>query len=121
MGRCCTTSLGRQTCEEHPRLSSSGFERISVKQDRTKHPDTSDVEGTVSRSHITNAYQKDIDQSPDAQASKAEQLAQTFSPLAQIKPISSKTSKCDAAQRAETQAETLPEHQQLLPCQWGLT
>lgn len=63
---------------------------------RYQGPDTSDVEGTVSRTHIANAYQEDIDQSPDAQASKAEQLAQTFPPLAQVEPVSSKTPKCDA-------------------------
>lgn len=70
----------------------------------TKGPDTSDVEGTVSRTHIANADQEDVDQSPDAQAPEAEQLAQTFSPLAQVEPVRSKTSKCDATQRAETQA-----------------
>lgn len=67
---------------------------------RYQGPDTSDVEGTVSRTHIANAYQEDIDQSPDAQASKAEQLAQTFPPLAQVEPVSSKTPKCDATKES---------------------
>lgn len=58
----------------------------------------SNVERAVSRPHITNPYQENVDQSPDAQASKAEQLAQTFSPLAQIKAVRPEPSKCDAAQ-----------------------
>lgn len=61
----------------------------------------SDVERTVSRSHITNPYQKNIYQSPNAQASKAEQFAQTLSPLAQIKPICPKTTECNATERHE--------------------
>lgn len=61
----------------------------------------SDVERTVSRSHITDPYQKNIYQSPNAQASKAKQFAQTLSPLAQIKPIRPKTTERNATERHE--------------------
>lgn len=61
----------------------------------------SDVEGTVSRPHVTNPYKENVYQSPDAQASEAEQFAQTFSPLAQIKPVSSKAAQSDAEERKQ--------------------
>lgn len=66
--------------------------------------EASNVERAVSRSHIANPDQKNIDQSPDAQASKAEQLAQTFPPLAQIESIGPETSQGDAAQKRKQQA-----------------
>lgn len=62
----------------------------------------SDVERTVSGSHITDSYQKNIYQSPNAQASKAEEFAQTLSPLAQIKPICSEATERNATERCET-------------------
>ena len=61
----------------------------------------SDVERTISRSHVTDAYQENIYQSPNAQASEAKQFAQALSPLAQIKPIGSETTKRDATERDE--------------------
>lgn len=61
----------------------------------------SDVEGTVSRPHVTHPNEEDVYQSPDAQASEAEQFAQTFSPLAQIKPVGSEAAQCDAEERKQ--------------------
>lgn len=57
------------------------------------------VEGTIGRPHVTNPYEENVYQSPDAQASEAEEFAETFSPLAQIKPISSKATQRDAEER----------------------
>lgn len=59
------------------------------------------VEGAISRPHVTNPYEENIYQSPDAQTSKAEQFAQTFSPLAQIKPICSEATQRDAGERKQ--------------------
>lgn len=61
----------------------------------------SDVQRTVSWSHVTDANQKNIYQSPNAEASEAEQLAQTLPPLAQIKAIRPETTECNAAERHE--------------------
>lgn len=57
---------------------------------------TSDVQRTVGRSNITDSDQENIYQSPNAQTSKAEQLPQTLSPLAQVKPVCPKTTEGDA-------------------------
>lgn len=65
------------------------------------HSAASDVEGAVSRPHVTHPYEEDVYQSPDAQASEAEQFAQTFSPLAQIKPVGSKAAQRDAVDRKQ--------------------
>lgn len=74
----------------------------------------SDVERAVSRAHITHPYQEDVDQSPDAQASEAEELAQTFLPLAQIKPVGPEASKRDAAQKEEAEVSESQSRQLLL-------
>lgn len=42
----------------------------------------SDVEGAIGWPHIARPNQQHINQGPDAQATEAEQLAQTLSPLA---------------------------------------
>lgn len=70
----------------------------------------SDVEWTVSRSHITYPDQKNIYQSPNTQASKTEQFTQTLSPLAQIKSICPKTTECNATERDERKSKMLREH-----------
>lgn len=63
------------------------------------HSAASDVEGAVSRPHVAHPYEEDVYQSPDAQASEAEQFAQTFSPLAQIEAVGSKAAQRDAVER----------------------
>ena len=69
-------------------------------EDVTKQPCLqsfpSDVQRTISGSNIADPYQENIYQSPNAQASEAEQFAKTLSPLAQIEPICPETTKSDA-------------------------
>lgn len=97
--------FGQANVLRTPHLSSSIFESEQRETGRCKASThvcralASNVEGTVSRTHVTNPYQKNIDQSPDAQASEAEQFTQTFSPLTQIETVSPKASKCDATQK----------------------
>lgn len=114
MRTCCTASSVQANVLRTQHLRSA---RVKRKRAQTIQPclqrAASDVERTVSRSNITNSYQKNIDQSPNTQASETEQLAKTLSPLAQIKAICPKTAKCDAVQKkknTEAKSELLLEH-----------
>lgn len=78
-------------CEAEEGAQTAGQARL--------HSAASDVEGAVGRPHVAHPYEEDVYQSPDAQASEAEQFAQTFSPLAQIKPVGSKAAQRDAVER----------------------
>lgn len=84
---------------QHLRSARVKRKRAQTIQPCLRSAAASDVERTVSRSHITNSYQENINQSPDSQASETEELAKTLSPLAQIKAICPETAKCDATQK----------------------
>lgn len=89
---CTKVSLANVRRTQHLRYQ-RGKQCKAKERGTTTHviqSDASYVEGTVSRPHVTNPYEENVYQSPDAQASKAEQFAQTFSPLAQIKTIGPK-------------------------------
>lgn len=105
------TELGRANVLRTQHLRSQILERgkrceaeegaQTVRQARLQSA-ASDVEGAVSRPHVTHPYEEDVYQSPDAQASEAEQFAQTFSPLAQVKAVGSKAAQRDAEERKQT-------------------
>lgn len=61
----------------------------------------SDIEWSISGPHVTHSDEKDVDEGPDAQASKTEELAQSLSPLTQIKAVGSKPTQSDAAWNQE--------------------
>lgn len=98
------SEVGKANVLETHHLRSSVLERAakaSTNQPTRLRPRSfhSDVQRAIRRSHITNPNQKNIDQSPNTQAPEAEQLAQTLSPLAQIKTICTKTPECNATDR----------------------
>lgn len=94
MRTCRTAILGEQTCREH----TSDRRRRECK---TSGLFASDVQRTVGWSHVTNADQKHVYQSPNAQTAEAEQLPQTLSPLAQVEAICPETTERDATKTHE--------------------
>ena len=46
----------------------------------------SDVERAVGGSHVSDGDEDDVDQGPDTEASEAEQFADAFLPVTEIKP-----------------------------------
>lgn len=83
MRMCCAPCSAGKTCEEHS-ISDLRYSRgeSSVKRKRLHQPSTRhvssrmDVEGTVSRAHITHPYEENVGHGPDAQFLEAEQFAQ---------------------------------------------
>lgn len=57
---------------------------------------SSDVQRAICRPHVAHSNQQHIDQRPDAQPTKAEELPEAFSPLAKIEPVGSKPTQCNA-------------------------
>lgn len=49
----------------------------------------SDIERSISRPYVTHGDEEDVDEGPDAQSTKAEELAQSLPPLTQVKTVSS--------------------------------
>lgn len=56
----------------------------------------SDVERSISWPHVTHGDEEDVNEGPDAQSAETEELAQSLSPLTQIKAVGSKPTQSDA-------------------------
>lgn len=59
-------------------------------------PPRLNVQGAVRRPHVADSNQQDVYQRPYPQAAEAEELAEAFSPLAQVEPVRSEPSEGDA-------------------------
>lgn len=44
------------------------------------------IKRSISRAQIVNGYENNIDESPDSQSAKAEQLADSLLPVTQVEP-----------------------------------
>lgn len=62
----------------------------------------SDIERSISGPHVTHSNEEDVDEGPDAQSSETEELAQSLSPLSQIKAVCSEPTQRDAAWNRES-------------------
>lgn len=58
----------------------------------------SNVQRSIRRTHVTHSYQQNIDEGPDAQTTKTEELPQTFSPLTQIEAIRTEPTQSNAVE-----------------------
>lgn len=63
---------------------------------RVTPSEPSDVERAIGWPNIPHADQQNIDQSPDTQTAEAEELPQTFPPLAQIEAVRTEAAQRDA-------------------------
>lgn len=75
----------------HPFLGAKAFQGHSS----LKHRSPLNVESRL-RAPLADPDQQDVDQHPDAQATKAEELAEAFSPLSQVEPVRAEATKGDA-------------------------
>lgn len=55
------------------------------------------VQRAIRRPHVADSDEQDVDQRPDPQAAEAEELAEAFSPLAQVEAVCAKATEGDAA------------------------
>lgn len=120
MGKCCAASTGRRNVPRRQQLRSSVLEGRAVCRvwwwwwewcggEQNTKPRShvsrglplSDVQRAVGGSHVTDPDQKNVYQSPNAQAPEAEQLSQPLSPLAQVEPVRPEAAKRDATWRHE--------------------
>lgn len=61
-----------------------------------KHRSPLNVQRAICWPHVADSDQQDIDQRPYPQAAEAEELAEAFSPLAQVEPVCAEATEGDA-------------------------
>lgn len=91
--RCCTLEKHRNAA--HWRVHSSGWEEAEFHSSLERGSQLN-VQRAVRGPHIADANKQDIYEGPDAQATKAEELAKAFPPLAQVEAVCSEATQGDA-------------------------
>lgn len=76
-------------------ITSSG-PRLPSRRRSPKHRSPLNVQRAVCWPHVADSDQQDVDQRPYPQAAEAEELAEAFSPLAQVEPVCAEATEGDA-------------------------